>query len=82
MPPPGRGLAGGLATHIALEVGDLDSWQERLRAKDVAVASGPMPRGDGVNQLFVLDPDGFVVELFERTGEDQSDAPERAPIRS
>jgi catechol 2,3-dioxygenase-like lactoylglutathione lyase family enzyme len=82
MPPPGRGLAGGLATHIALEVEDLDSWQERLRAKDVAVASGPMPRGDGVNQLFVLDPDGFVVELFERTGEDQSDAPERAAIRS
>ena len=40
-----------------------------------------MPRGDGVDQLFVLDPDGYVVELFERTGRDQADAPERAPIR-
>jgi hypothetical protein len=40
-----------------------------------------MPRGDGVDQLFVLDPDGYVVELFERTGQDQADAPERAPIR-
>ena len=81
MAPPGPAIAGGLATHIALEVDDLGSWQERLRASDVAIASGPMPRGDGVDQLFVLDPDGFVVELFERTGEDQSDAPERAAIR-
>jgi catechol 2,3-dioxygenase-like lactoylglutathione lyase family enzyme len=79
--PPGRSIAGGLASHFALEVDDLASWQERLRAHDVAVASGPMPRGDGVNQLFVLDPDGFVVELFERTGADQSDAPERVAIR-
>jgi catechol 2,3-dioxygenase-like lactoylglutathione lyase family enzyme len=78
--PPGRGIVGGLATHVALEVDDLGAWEERLRANDVVIASGPMPRGDGVNQLFVLDPDGFVLELFERTGEDQSDAPERSAI--
>lgn len=78
--PPGGSIAGGLATHIALEVDDLGAWLERLRANEVAIASGPMPRGDGVNQLFVLDPDGFVLELFERTGEDQTGAPERAAI--
>jgi catechol 2,3-dioxygenase-like lactoylglutathione lyase family enzyme len=78
---PGAGLAGGLATHVALEVRGLARWQERLASHGVAVASGPMPRGDGVVQIFVLDPDGYVVELFERTGEDQTGAPERAPIR-
>jgi catechol 2,3-dioxygenase-like lactoylglutathione lyase family enzyme len=81
MPPPGPGLAGGLATHLALEVDDLPAWRERLDAQGVAPAAGPMPRGDGVDQLFVLDPDGYVVELFARTGEDQARAPERAPIR-
>jgi catechol 2,3-dioxygenase-like lactoylglutathione lyase family enzyme len=81
MPDPGAGIAGGLVTHIALEVDDLSAWQERLDERGVPLASGPMPRGDGVMQFFVFDPDGYVVELFQRTGEDQSDAPERAPIR-
>jgi catechol 2,3-dioxygenase-like lactoylglutathione lyase family enzyme len=81
MPDPGQGVAGGLATHLALEVDDLAGWQERLYAHAIPVAAGPMPRGDGVTQLFVFDPDRYVVELFERTGEDQSGAPERSPIR-
>jgi catechol 2,3-dioxygenase-like lactoylglutathione lyase family enzyme len=81
MPPPGRGLAGGLTTHFAFEVTDLPAWQERLAASGVPPAAGPMPRGDGVDQLYVFDPDGYVVELFERTGQDQADAAERAPIR-
>ncbi len=81
LPPPGRGLAGGLVTHLALEVDDLEAWQERLGAQGVKPASGPMPRGDGAVQLFVLDPDGYVVELFERTDAEQSSSPERAPIR-
>jgi catechol 2,3-dioxygenase-like lactoylglutathione lyase family enzyme len=82
MPPPGPGLAGGLTTHFAFEVTDLPAWQERLAAAGVPPAAGPMPRGDGVDQLYVFDPDGYVVELFERTGQDQADAAERAPIRS
>ena len=41
-----------------------------------------MPRGDGVDQAFFLDPDGYVVEVFERTGADQTDAPRRMPVRS
>jgi hypothetical protein len=40
-----------------------------------------MARGDGYDQLFVRDPDGYVIELFEHTGADQSDAPLREPIR-
>jgi catechol 2,3-dioxygenase-like lactoylglutathione lyase family enzyme len=81
MPEPGRSLEGGLATHIAFEVADLSVMQERLAVSGVIPVSGPMPRGDGVVQLFLRDPDGYVVELFERTGEDQRDAPERAAVR-
>ena len=79
---PGQGLSVGLVTHLALEVDDLKAMLGRLRGHGVAIGSGPMPRGDGVDQAFVLDPDGYVVEVFQRTGEDQTDAPERVPVRS
>ena len=41
-----------------------------------------MPRGDGYDQVLFLDPDGYVLELFQHTGEDQSEAPAREPITS
>lgn len=78
---PGPGAAFGLSSHIALEVDDLDRACARLAQAQVSLIGGPMPRGDGVTQVFFRDPDGYVLELFERTGEDQSDAPERSPIR-
>jgi catechol 2,3-dioxygenase-like lactoylglutathione lyase family enzyme len=77
----GPGVAQGLAQHLALEVEDLDAACARLEEKGVALAGGPMPRGDGVTQVFFRDPDGHVLELFQRTGEDQSHAPERLPFR-
>ena len=78
---PGPSVRVGLATHIALEVDDLDGACARLDEHEVALVGGPMPRGDGYDQLFVRDPDGYVIELFEHTGADQSDAPLREPIR-
>ncbi len=80
-PDGGAGAAFGLATHLAFEVDDLVTARVRLDDNDVALVGGPMPRGDGVTQIFFRDPDGHLLELFERTGEDQSDAPERAPVR-
>jgi catechol 2,3-dioxygenase-like lactoylglutathione lyase family enzyme len=62
-------------------VDDLDAACARLTANGVPLEGGPMPRGDGVTQVFFLDPDGYVLEYFQRTGEDQSGAPERAPVR-
>ncbi len=82
VPDAGPGLRSGLATHLAIEVDDLDAQLERLRDRGVGLAGGPMPRGDGVEQAFLLDPDGYVVELFVRTGADQRDAPERAAVRA
>ena len=72
------GAARGLTSHLAFEVDDLGS---ALAEHGVELAGGPMPRGDGVTQAFFLDPDGYVLELFQWTGEDQSDAPSRGPVR-
>ena len=79
---PGPSVATGLATHVAIEIDDLSAALARLAEHGVELVGGPMPRGDGYDQVFVLDPDGYVIELFEHTGADQSDAPPRAPIRS
>jgi catechol 2,3-dioxygenase-like lactoylglutathione lyase family enzyme len=78
---PGPGAAVGLTSHLAFEVDDLDAACARLAENGVELVGGPMPRGDGVTQVFFRDPDGYVLELFEWTDEDQSDAPERRPIR-
>ena len=77
----GAGAAYGLANHLAFEVDDLTAACARLAENGVALVGGPMPRGDGFTQVFFHDPDGHLLEYFQRTGEDQSDAPERAPIR-
>jgi catechol 2,3-dioxygenase-like lactoylglutathione lyase family enzyme len=78
-PDAGPGATRGMTHHLAFEVDDLDAACVRLSAAGVQLAGGPMPRGDGVTQVFFLDPDGYVLEYFQWTGEDQSDAPERAP---
>jgi len=77
---PRNALGAGLVTHLAIEVDDLEAMLERVRGHGVEVGSGPMARGDGVDQAFLEDPDGYVVEVFERTGADQSDAPARVPV--
>src|ERR1700676_5371544 len=46
--------------HIALLVKDV----ERLHAHDVQIRGGPRPRGDGVQQMYICDPDGYIVEFF------------------
>ena len=78
---PAPALQVGLVTHLALEVDDLTAMLGQVHERGVEVGGGPMARGDGVDQAFLLDPDGYVVELFERTGEDQRDAPERTSVQ-
>ncbi len=78
---PGPSAHAGLAVHLAIEVDDLDAERSRLESAGVEVFAGPLERGDGVVQFYIEDPDRHLVELFERTGADQSRAPERAPMR-
>jgi catechol 2,3-dioxygenase-like lactoylglutathione lyase family enzyme len=56
--------ARGYGAHIAFEVDNLEEAQRHLRAHNVAIVGGPRPRGDGVLQLYVCDPDGYMVEFF------------------
>ena len=71
----------GLATHLAFEVDDLEAECSRLGSIGVEACSAIRPRGDGVVQIYFEDPDGHLVELFQRTGADQSATPPRMPAR-
>ena len=57
-------LALGRGTHVAFEVDDLAATQQHLRTQGVELVGGPRPRGDGVQQMYICDPDGYVIELF------------------
>ncbi len=60
----GAGARLGLAHHLALEVDDLPATITHLHEHGVEVFAGPMPRGDGVIQMYVFDPDQNFIELF------------------
>ena len=57
-------MAKGKGSHAAFEVDDLEATLQHLRSQQVAIQGGPRPRGDGVQQLFICDPDGYLIELF------------------
>jgi catechol 2,3-dioxygenase-like lactoylglutathione lyase family enzyme len=78
---PGPGLRGGFATHVAFVVDDIEAALAGLASHGVEPAAGPLRRGDGVVQVYLRDPDGYVVELFATSGEDQSGTV-RGPIRA
>ena len=50
--------------HFAFEVDDCLAATERLKEFGLAIAGGPQTRPDGPVQVYVNDPDGYVVELF------------------
>jgi catechol 2,3-dioxygenase-like lactoylglutathione lyase family enzyme len=57
-------LSIGHVTHFAFEVADLEEARKHLQAHDTMLVGGPRPRGDGVIQMYVRDPDGYIVELY------------------
>jgi len=61
--------AGEQLDHLAFEVGDLDAFLAKARAKNVRVAKEPFQLRGGSGRLaFVLDPNDVWVELIERRG--------------
>ena len=56
-------------THVCLVVADLPAAYERLRAQGVGFVSPPVPVDTGANAggmgLYLRDPDGVLVELFQ-----------------
>lgn len=52
--------------HFGFRVGgdaEVDSWGKRLRSNGVQILSGPASN-DGTRQLFFLDPDQYVIEIY------------------
>ena len=70
----------GLATHLAFEVEDLAAVQRTLEQHGIEILGGPMLRGDGVEQMYFHDPDGFLLECFHWIGNGTQEAPERRAI--
>ncbi|MBA2680439.1 MAG: VOC family protein [Ktedonobacteraceae bacterium] len=57
-------LAHGQGSHPAFEVENLAMTIQHLHTLNVEIVGGPRPRGDGVQQIFLCDPDGYMLELF------------------
>ena len=72
-------LTEGYGVHIAFEVEDMDEAQNLVRERGAEVVGEPRPRGDGITQMYLIDPDGYMVEL---TGPDSSGETAEAPIRT
>lgn len=56
--------ARGYGSHLAFEVDDLDEMIRHLHAQNIEIVGGPRDRGDGVQQIYICDPDGYMIELF------------------
>lgn len=59
-----RELRRGYLPHVAFEVADLAAARRHLDALEVPIVGGPQARGDGITQLYIRDPDGYVIEIF------------------
>ena len=57
-------MVSGYGSHPAFEVENLEAARQHLRTFNVEIVGGPPPRGDGVQQIFICDPDGHMIELF------------------
>lgn len=77
---PGPAKRTGLATHLAFEVHDLEAARRHLEHQGVEILGGPMPRGDGVMQMYLHDPDHYLIELFQWSEEAPREAAERGRL--
>lgn len=52
--------------HIAFLVKDAAACAEALRGRGLTDLRGPAPRPDGAVQVFLSDPDGYLLEIVSR----------------
>ena len=50
--------------HMAFELDDCARAVEQLQSSGIPIAAGPQSRPDGFRQVYIHDPDGYLVELF------------------
>jgi glyoxylase I family protein len=68
-------VAGGYGAHLGFEVDDLDEARREVEARGAKVSGAPRQRGDGVVQMYLTDPDGYIVELMAAGGARGGEAP-------
>lgn len=59
-----RGTRPSRGHHIAFEVDDADAAAAHCAAQGLELAAGPMTRPDGPRQMYIYDPDGYLIELY------------------
>jgi catechol 2,3-dioxygenase-like lactoylglutathione lyase family enzyme len=64
--PPFAGTAPSRGFHFAFEVADCLAAAEQLRQLGIKIVVGPRPRPDGPMQLYIYDPDNYLVEIYSR----------------
>ncbi len=68
------------ATHLAVVVDDFDTLLAILDEHNIEIKFGPLARGDGMMQVFIHDPDGYLLEVNCWKEGSEVDAPERSAI--
>lgn len=53
--------------HLAFEVDDLTAFAEQLKSRGFALSDGPTPSGSGSMIAFIDAPEGYEVELIQRS---------------
>lgn len=79
-PDPGVKDRPAYAAHLAFEVQDFDEMVATLEQHGIAIHAGPLARGDGMMQVFIHDPDGYLLEFYGWVGGSEIGAPERGVI--
>jgi hypothetical protein len=77
---PGPAKYSGLATHLAFEITNLAAMKARLEQYNIELVAGPLLRGDGAEQIYIQDPDGYMLEFFQWLNSTAPDAPERGAV--
>jgi glyoxylase I family protein len=75
-------LRTGYTGHFALGLRDLGPTLHRLTQHGVTVAGGPRIRADHVEQWYLTDPDGYVVELISQLDADTANRRRREVAES
>jgi len=57
-------LRTGYCVHFAFEVPSLDTYRDTLAAAGITPVGGPPIRADNVEQIYLADPDGHILELL------------------
>lgn len=65
--PPFDGSMPSRGFHFAFEVESCDDAAVQLQQAGIEIVTGPRSRPDGPRQLYIYDPDGYLVEIYSKS---------------